>query len=363
MSTKPILYFVVQHFQSGGAERVASILINALQDRGYKIYLETDVTKPFNYEINKRVELIPIYNLPTKSKISKFIKIRRILQRRAHILKYRPDVIISFLPSSFFESKIATLGIRVKHIASDHTAMDRDLGKWINYLRQHFYKYADKVTVLTQKDQKLISNKLHNTEVVYNPLTFDTYSNIADKKKIILCVGRIESSQVKGFDRILEIWGQIYKKYPEWSLKIAGTGDAKAIEFLEGIALHHGLNPEDIFLGQVKDIVYKYREAAIFALSSRVEGFPMVLTEAMSQGCACITFDLNGAAAEILKDENSGLIIRDNDCDAFKEKLELLMKDKGLRNIISTNAYNNVSCFNTDSFISKWETLISNVLC
>lgn len=355
------LYIVVQHFASGGAERVASILIDNLSSKGHEIFVETDITKPRNYSIPDSVKIIPTIN-PKTNCCSAFTKIKRILSRRNHIKTLNPDVIISFLPTAFFESRIATLGLHKKHIASDHTSMNRNLGRRVNFLRRKFYRYADVVTLLTQKDKKISAGYLHNTTVIHNPLTFSPAISVEHKQNTILCVGRIEPTMVKGFDRMVQLWAKLSPKYPGWMLRIVGGGDKESIGYIKTLIERYGLTCNTQLVGEVKNIIHEYQKAAIFALPSRVEGFPMVLTEAMSQGCSCISFSLEGAANEIFGEENSGIIVEDDNLSMFEKKLSWLLDNEKERIVLSATAIKRSHHFCTSSFISKWERIISELL-
>ena len=122
-----------------------------------------------------------------------------------------------------------------------------------------------------------------------------------------------------------------------------------------------GLKERVFLLGQVDDMKALYAQSSIFVLSSRVEGFPMVLMEAMSQGCACIAFSVQGAANEMLT-QNSGFVIDDGDILDLQQKLTKLIEDNSLRENYGYNAIDAVSKFSVKTFVDEWENLIESVL-
>lgn len=362
--SKKIIYFVVQHFRSGGAERVASILINELADHGYDIIVESDYTKGQTYVLPKNITKVQTFlKTPGKNIFQVFIYfVQRLLQRRKKIKKYNPDIVISFLSRTFFETKLSCIGLNKKHIVSDHTAMDRKLNKFDNYIRHHFYNHAAYSTVLTEKDATLMNGKLKNTVVVYNPLTFDPIlpEEVGDREKIILCVGRVNQWEIKGFDRICKIWREISPKFPDWKLCFLGDASESVKAHLLEIAGETISSDRIIFYGQQTNVISFYRQAAIFALPSRVEGFPMALVEAMSQGCACVAFSLKGAIDEIINDGSDGYIVNDNSLIELKEKLVNLLSDKELRRKLANNAVININRFNKEKYTNRWIKLLEH---
>lgn len=357
------LYFVVQHFRSGGAERVASVLIEELSSRGYEIIVEADFNKGQTYLLPDNVTKVQAFlKQPGKNAIQKMVYfIQRLIDRRKNIKKYSPDVVISFLPRTFFETKLSCLGLHKKHIVSDHTSMDRKIGRLDDYIRRNFYNRADYTTILTHKDAKLVEGKLRNSVVVYNPLTFRAIDRdeIGKREKIILCVGRVNQWDIKGYDRICEIWREISQQYPDWKLCFVGEASEDTKKRL--ISISGKENAERIiFYGQQSDVKTFYRRAAIFALPSRVEGFPMALAEAMSQGCACIAFSLNGAIDEIINEGQDGYIIADGNLLDFRDKLRLLMSDGIIRKTLAENAVANIKRFDSVNYADRWVELIEH---
>ena len=114
-------------------------------------------------------------------------------------------------------------------------------------------------------------------------------------------------------------------------------------------------------LGRVSDMKSLYAESSIFALPSRMEGFPMVLMEAMSQGCACVAFSVGGSSDEMMS-EKSGLLIPDGDASSFEAALVRLIENEKEREMFSQNAIKEVSRFSVDFFMDEWEKLINETL-
>lgn len=359
------LLFVIDQLDHGGAGRVASILINELVKRGYDISIITAIKyHKINYQIADSVIVKEWYE-PEPIKHGFFGRIANMYNRyryfRKALKEVKPDIIIAFTHNIFFYTKLWSWGYKVPIIASDHTSMGRDLGRLTNYIRHNFYRKADIVTILTEKDAKILGKRLPNKEVVYNPVTFATFKGDLKREKTVLCVGRKNYWSVKGFDRIIAIWGKLYPKHPDWKLVIVGPGSEKSDKELRQMISEAGVENGAILQGNTNDMEQLYRSAEIFALTSRVEGFPLVLVEAMSQGCACVAFSMQGAISEIINDGEDGDIVEDGNLDAFSIRLEQLINDPELRSKYSQNGKHNVERFSVDAFADKWETLINKL--
>lgn len=357
---------VIDQLSLGGAGRVCSIFINGLIERGYHVAVCTAIKyHPIKYHISDKAIIKEWYDPEPKrhnllGKLSNTIK-RNIYYRRA-LREVQPDIIVAFTHSMYFYVKLWSYGYNVPIIVSDHTSMGRDLGAISNYIRHQYYAQADLVTVLTKKDARLIEGLIPNNVVLYNPVTFDSVQNQVHRKKNIICIGRKDYWHVKGFDRIIEIWAKLAHKYPEWILEIIGPGKIESEQHLKSIAEKMGVVHRVSFIGEQTDMQSIYQTSSIFALSSRVEGFPLVLLEAMSQGCACISFSMQGAVDEILNNNIDGYIVEDNDIDAFAEKLENIILDRSQRDKFSNHAIKNVKRFSKDVYIDNWDNIIKQIL-
>ena len=112
------------------------------------------------------------------------------------------------------------------------------------------------------------------------------------------------------------------------------------------------------FLGWTNEIDAVLQTKSIYVLSSRREGFPCSLIEAMSQGCACVAFDCKTGPNEIITDGKSGLLARDGDIDDLATKLQLLIEDENLRQRLSAGAVEDVKQFDKELIMKQWNELI-----
>jgi glycosyltransferase involved in cell wall biosynthesis len=347
--------------RGGGAERVMSVICNKLVERNTEVYLATNTIFPIEYCLDDRVHVVSLYP-KTYYQMLRPLRIWTLLRLiRKIAIQINPDVIVSFLTGMNAKVIMATIGIPIPVITSEHTTYDRVL-PWITKFEMlYINKLADKVTVLTQHDYNFLGDRLPNKVVMPNPLSLSPCMELKERRKNILAIGRLDSWKVKGFDNLLKIWANISKLHSDWSLEIAGTGSKESYSFLGNIIKCYELQDSVRLLGFKCDIAKVMQESSLFVLTSRNEGFPMALLEAMSQGCACVSFDCNTGPNEIMTQNVSGILVIDQDLQAMELALLKIIQDEELRNSISRNAVKEVARFSVEKIILKWENLFAQV--
>lgn len=189
---------------------------------------------------------------------------------------------------------------------------------------------------------------------IYNPLSFELNSPINHYgQKKVLAMGRIAPQ--KGFDLLLKSWLLVEKQVNDWTLEIVcGYGDYKALEheaYLMGCK-------NVICSGPTTDVPKVMSSASIFALSSRFEGFGLVLTEANACSIPAVSYDCPVGPNEIITDGVDGFLVEPENIEQFAEKLLILMKNDSLREEMGKNAYESSKRFSMDIILKQWVKLI-----
>lgn len=357
------IFIVCTRLCFGGAERVAAMLANGLSQRGHQVTLIANLFDEITYPINSRVRILNLV-ASNQNKVRKWSSSIRLV--RKYMKRYQPDVSIGILNTCSLIAKIAAIGLNIPVIMTEHDAFERPASapftfwKWfVKFQLNKIYRY---VTVLTEADKKNIGKRLKSVYVMPNPLSLTPTVSIPPKEKIILAAGRLEDWHYKGFDLLIEAWGKLSTKHPDWILQIAGVGTEKAQQFLIDLSIKNGITPHQFqLLGFKENIIDVYREAAIFVLSSRYEGFGLVLLEAMSQGCACIACDYKGRQHEIIRHENEGLLCMPEQVDDLVTKLNTVLTDIAYREKLQKNAIEASKRFLPNKIIDKWEKLLFEI--
>ena len=209
-----------------------------------------------------------------------------------------------------------------------------------------------------------------------NPLTFTPVSEIPSKENIVLAAGRLNDWKYKGWDLLIKAWalingqwtmddGQFDDQSSElsgWKLQIAGTGSEKDFDFLKQLCKENGVEDSVEFLGYRTDMKELYQKASIYCLSSRSEGLPMVLIEAMSQGCAPVACENLGRTKEIITSEKEGLLFKTADVDDLAKQLSRMITDSEYRNSVQHAAVKRSAYYQIDHIIDIWEDRLNKVV-
>ncbi len=350
--------FLTSNLDVGGAERVMVLLAEH-----FKIKHDVRIVmlnEGVAYDLDNKIDLVKLDHVDYNNKRLKSIVNLLIHYRKK---KNRPDVLIPFI------TQVNLLGILIAKIygfpviASEHNSHIRKQSPiWLTKFTWNFvYPKSNFITVLTPFDIPFYRKKGINVEVMPNPSTFQPIkTNNHLREKTILAVGGLDRYWNKGFDNLIPIFKEVQNIDEEWKLQIIGNGD-KGLEFLKNLVNEHDLKEKVEFLGyksNVSDYMYK---SSIFILPSRLEGLPMVLLEAMSQGMACIAYDCKTGPSSIINDNINGLLIEDQNIEEMIKRLSLLIKDESLRVKLSEEGIKSLDNFSIESIGNKWEKLFNEL--
>ena len=157
---------------------------------------------------------------------------------------------------------------------------------------------------------------------------------------------------------MIDAWSKVANRFSDWKLKIVGAGEESSVEFLKNKAREECVEDQfEIcsFSHSIEDI---YLDASIFVLSSRYEGFGLVLIEAMSQGCACVACDYNGRQRELLEDGRDALVCDAGDVETMANDIALLISNDDLRHRIQKNAILRSHYFDISHVMDRWNDIL-----
>jgi glycosyltransferase involved in cell wall biosynthesis len=220
-----------------------------------------------------------------------------------------------------------------------------------------YYRRLDALTVLTLRDKATYEEHLQGPiSVVRIPNTGRELSaGHADAAaKVVLAAGRL--SPQKGFDLLIQAWAKAAPGHPDWHLRICGDGRCR--EELEALVAELQVGSSVTLDKAARDLGAEMASASIFALSSRFEGLPLVLLEAMSKGMAVASFDCPTGPADVIEDHVNGLLVPEADVDGMARALSELMADEGLRRRCGTAAVEVARRYAMDSVGPQWLALL-----
>ena len=234
-----------------------------------------------------------------------------------------------------------------------------NLGHHVKPLRKAMaksYPRLDVLVVLTEQDResydRLLDGKL-KLAVIPNTVHDVTGPRADLARKRVLAAGRFEYQ--KGYDMLIEAFAAVHAEHPDWRLRICGEG--KLRPQLEQAVAEHGLNGSVELPGPSDRLPAEMEEASIYALSSRFEGFPLVLLEAMGKGMGVVAFDCPTGPRDIIDDRRNGIIVPPKDPAAFATGLAALIEDEELRRRCGAAAADTAHEYTIDAIGPRWEAL------
>lgn len=357
----------VDRLTGGGAQRVAALWVQGFVNEGHDVSVVlSNVRTPITYSIPKMVKVYNVdFNIKNKY-VRHLLKILFQLKKFRNIIKsIQPDLVIAvgiqWSPMVYKVSKSR----KFKVIITDHFAYERppevkQISEKTQKTRFQLNKRFDAITVLTQADKDYIGNKLKNVYVLPNPLAFEPIDNCNFKRdKTILAVGRFNDPICKGFDMLIEVGGRILNDFPDWKLQIMGDGNEVERQYLQSLARDNGIQDKFELIPFQTDPLPIYQKCGIFCLSSRYEGFGMVLIEAMSQGCACVACDYKGRQREIIPTDDFGLVCAAGSVDDLAHSLAKMISDDEYRHHVEVNAPIRSKYYSLENTMRRWNAILS----
>ena len=340
----------------GGTGRAVSILINELeatQKYNLNVICYYQKEKKQGYRLHSNVNVDIIFN--------EYKKMRSVVPQVTsylvkYILKNKIHTIVACGSLYFPVAILASKFTKCKVICSDHSNYFSDNGiKFEREARNFAAKYSDILITLTEKDKE---NYRKNTKV---KAKIDFIPNIVDKKlltnkstyktdsKKIISVGRL--TYAKNYELLIDIADEILRKYPDWSWDIYGSGELHDV-LQEKI---NELNVARLTLkGAIANIYDVYQDYAFLVMTSRFEGYPMVLLEAIANKVPVIAFDCQTGPSDIIDHGKTGILIEENNAVQMLQGIEKLIVSDSLRSQMSEKCEGSIDRFSTNEIVNKW---------
>lgn len=364
MSPRRILW-VISSLSAGGAERVITELANSFAHRGHSIAVLT-LAAPGNdhYQLDSRIERIALNVIWDSVSLWQSLSSnwRRIRMIREAILRYQPDVVVSFIEQNNVRVLSAMLGARIPIIVSERIDPRRhQVGRGWNLARQWIYPFAARVVVQTEgvADWARGITNYKRVRVVPNFVRALPRPPADGREPMdLLAVGRLDRQ--KGFDVLLRAFS--LSSLAERGVRLTILGEGAQQPALEVLADELGIAQVVELPGVVKDPEAWMARATVYVLPSRYEGFPNALLEAMAMGCPVIAADCDSGPREIIRHGENGLLVPVEDVDALAAGLQKLFDDAALRVRLGTEAVKVREYYSKTAILAQWEQLINEVI-
>lgn len=364
MVRKYKLIFAINTLFGGGAERVISNLGNYFYNKGFDVTMVClNEAKPA-YHLENGIKIISLITNTRKQHFFfrlwyggvTFFKLLFVL------IKEKPNCVVAFMTSANLWIGVTCNILRTPYLVSERITPDytvNQLNHTLRWLSAMVYSKSKAIVVPSKgmingfRKNKSFST-LNNFEVINNPVNQFSSASVERvyPRKFILSVGRLD--QQKGFDLLIKAFKKLQME--DVDLLISGEGgERRNLENqIKDLNLYGRVN----LIGYQKNLQDYYRQAEMFVLSSRNEGYPNVLVEAMSLGCACVATDCEYGPSDIIKNEENGLLIEVNNIKYLSEAMERTMSDPALKIKMSVNAQKINQTNSPENTFAKWEKLI-----
>ena len=276
---------------------------------------------------------------------------RKLRRQSGFLLGTRPG--LNLIAAELSPPGMILVGQEHMHLRHHHRALRKAM--------KRLYPRLDVFTVLTEGAKRDYDKHLNGgVPLARIPNTVrDLGGRTADlDAKTVFAAGRLVGQ--KGFDLLIPAFGRVAAAHPDWRLKISGRGPAR--KQLLALIEDHGLGEVVTLAPPATDMGSELERASVFALSSRFEGFPLVLLEAMSKGTAVVSFDCPTGPADIVDDHRNGILVPPEDVDAFAAGLVEMVEDEELRRRCGAAAIDTARAYRMDSIGPLWGRLFTELI-
>lgn len=366
------ILFLVSSMQGGGAERVAALLCNHWVTVGHHVMLMPTFSGRGEclYPLDSRVRLEYLADRVGTDRQSAWHKLRRLGALRQIIQSERPDVVVSFLPHVNIAALLASFGLGVPVVVSERSYPPmRSVGIGIEQLRRWLYPRASAVVMQTERGREwlMATAPLALGKVIPNPVVHPLPVGnllvapdkvVAKDRKILLAVGRL--AELKRFDWVIHGFKKLAAYHPDWDLVILGEGSERGK--LESLIHEMGLRSRVHLPGRVENLGEWYERAELYVLSSRFEGFPNSLVEAMAHGLPAISVDCDTGPRDIIRNDVDGLLVATDDGGhELMQALDMLLTDPDRRNRFAAEAKGVRKRFSIDKIATEWDLMMERI--
>ncbi|MBQ8360992.1 MAG: glycosyltransferase family 4 protein [Bacteroidaceae bacterium] len=372
-----IVYLYTALVTVGGADRVVTEKANYLAEvLGHDVYIITDSQNGRQpvFPLSTKVKHIDLdinfdkqYHHGLLVRAYYYFSLMYLYKKRLGKLlnEIKADVVITTLgrdldflttledgSKKVGESHIAKQYTRNFHLMESRGFPYRQIAKYWRRKQEKAVRRLDAFVVLTQYDAESWS-KIKAAEIIPNSLPFYTEESSTLDKKQIITVGRL--SEQKGFDLLISAWSCIARQHSDWKIHLYGEGELEN-ELRKSVA-QNGMEDSFLIHKPVKDIKEKYLESSIYVMSSRFEGFGMVLIEAMACGVPCVSFDCPHGPSYIVKDGEDGILVENGNVEKLADAISSLIVDKERRMAMGKAAKRNIARYSQKDIMRQWENL------
>ena len=362
LDKKNICFFCGDICQSGGTERVTSIIASELvKTKKYNIFI-LSLTKSNPNLFFQVDDGVVVSFLKRNKKLKKLNYFFDIINIRKFLNQNKIDVIIDVDIVLDLYTIPAIIGLSTKLISWENFNLTYSLSSFRRKLGLKLTtKFSDKIVTLTKTDMRSYIYRYNNIknkiDYISNPITInqDTSYNVASKQ--IITVGKF--LPIKGYDLLVDVASNVLTKNPEWKWII--LGDGPEFNNIKKLLSERDLTNKVLLKGTVKNPDFYYSQSSIFVLTSKNEGFGLVLLEAKIHKLPIVCFDIKTGVSELVKDNINGYVIERYNTKLMAQKINDLIVDLSKRKKFSNFSSLQMENYKLVNILVKWEKVIDEL--
>lgn len=352
----------------GGVERMSTTLMNELVKRGHDVFLftwdEREDAKAF-YHIDPRVRWTKLAMGNPAKKAGPLLRLRRALKVRNILKSIRPDVVLGFQEGSFVTLKLYGLGLGIPMICAIRESPFRyehlkaqppfwfscQVFRLAAAVTVQFARYKKAFPKFLWPKIKLTPNHIFPATELAHP------EGRAGARNILLSTGRL--SPEKNHKVLIEAFSMIADDFPDWDLVIVGKGGQDEPLKKQAAALPESVAARIRLPGPTDDVPSWLKQAQLFCLPSKWEGFPNALAEAMAHGLPCVGFAGCDGVCDLIDDKKTGLLAEGNgNAVRLADALRSLMQSPDLRQALGRAGFEKTKSYSPEAILDHWEEIL-----
>jgi glycosyltransferase involved in cell wall biosynthesis len=344
-------------YQMSGAAKVIKFLATILDKNRYDIDLVVIKDSP----LIRPIEGVRVNTLKAQSKVKGVWRLNAIIKLRKMLVKINPDIVCTFVSDSCFITVCASVGLKHK-IVSCERGDPFSLPRVWKTITRWSYEHSDFCVFQMEGARSFFQESITKKScVIPNPFVPLAEPIGADeiRKKTIVSAGRFVHQ--KGYDVLISAFYIVRKQYPEYKLVLFGEGTLR--KMYEDMITKLGLEEAVEMPGFTKSISEAIKHEGVYVLSSRFEGIPNSLLEALSMGLPTISTDCSPGGARFLTDNGKrGIIVPVDNVQAMADAIILLLEDKEKLRELSERGLEIRTLFSPDIISKMWNDLFNTMV-
>jgi GalNAc-alpha-(1->4)-GalNAc-alpha-(1->3)-diNAcBac-PP-undecaprenol alpha-1,4-N-acetyl-D-galactosaminyltransferase len=353
--------FVISSLRAGGAERSIARLAAHRATRERTVLITLDATDNDFYSLHPSIERIALGMLGRDAGgfARGILPLRRLLLLRRAIARTKCATVVSFVDRTNVVVLLASFGLGLSVVVSERVNPQfSPLGLMWDAARRITYRWATAVVVQSEPVARWAKRFVPADRIttIRNGVGMNVAPS-SSRSDTIVAAGRFVRQ--KGFDVLIEAFGKAAATHGGWKLVLLGDGPERASLLI--LAERLTIGDRLVLPGIVRNVEDYLAKASIFVLSSRFEGFPNVLLEAMAAGCAVISTDCPSGPSEIIRNGIDGVLVPVNDVESLSFALSRLMNEPELRTRLGKLACEVSARFSLEAEFEAWDRVLDSV--